>query len=166
MLTANLWTEAGLVNGSCGMVDNIVKPEDDCNMRIIMVDFPTYCGPCVSPSRPNVILITQIHTSNQNGLPLMLTWAITIHKSQGMTLDQVTVDLGCSKFISGLMFIVLSCVKMFRGLRIKPFDFAQLKCIECGKHMDDRHDEFDCLHHLADTNNCLNPANPTHPSSP
>ena len=64
MLTANLWTEAGLVNGSCGVVDDIIKPEDDRIARVVMVNFPGYRGLSLSPSRPNVIPVTQIRATN------------------------------------------------------------------------------------------------------
>jgi hypothetical protein len=45
MVTANLWTEGGVVNGAYGMVDNILKPNDDCKVRIGMVTFPKYADP-------------------------------------------------------------------------------------------------------------------------
>lgn len=64
MLTANLWTKAGLVNGSCGIVDDIIKPVDDRQARIVMVNFPGYHGPCLSPSRPGVVPITQVRAAN------------------------------------------------------------------------------------------------------
>ena len=149
MLTANLWTEAGLVNGSCGIIDNIIKPEDDRIAHIVMVNFLGYRGPSLSPSRLNVVPVTQIRTTNSNRFPLSLAWAITIHKSQGMTLDRITVDLGCNKFASGLTFVALSHMRTFGGLRVEPFDFSRFKRIERGRHVEARHDEFECLHRLA-----------------
>ena len=149
MLTANLWTEAGLVNGSCGVVDDIIKPEDDRIARVVMVNFPGYRGPSLSPSRPNVVPVTQIRATNSNGFPLSLAWAITIHKSQGMTLDRVTVDLGRNEFASGLTFVALSRARTFGGLRVEPFDFSRFKRIERGRHVEARHDEFDRLRRLA-----------------
>ncbi|KAF8485255.1 hypothetical protein DFH94DRAFT_619233, partial [Russula ochroleuca] len=55
-------------------------------------------------------------------MPLTLSWAVTIHKSQGMSLDRVTVDLGCNEFASGLTFVALSQSKTFRGLCILLFN--------------------------------------------
>ena len=149
MLTANLWTEAGLINGSCGVVDDIIKPEDDRVAQVVMVNFPGYRGPSLSPSCPNVIPVTQICATNSNGFPLSLAWAITIHKSQGMTLDCVTVDLGRNEFASGLTFIALSRARTFGGLRVEPFDFSRFKRIERGRHVKARHDEFERLCRLA-----------------
>ena len=50
----------------------------------------------------------QIWMPNFKGMPLMLAWAITIHKAQGMTMDQVTIDLRQKEFSSGLTFVMLS----------------------------------------------------------
>ena len=115
--------EAGRVNGSYGTIVHILKPTDNQNRRVIMVDFPEYHGPALSPLHPTILPITQVRTGNSKGMPLTLAWAITIHKSQGMTLQHATVDIGEKEFASGLSFVALSHCKTFHGLRIQPFDF-------------------------------------------
>ncbi len=60
-------------------------------------------------------------------LPLTMAWAITIHKSQGLTLERVTVDLGHADFSSGLSFVAISRVKTLKGLAFRTrFDQTRL----------------------------------------
>lgn len=149
MMIMNLWTDAGLVNGACGTVVGIVKPADGRKARVLLVDFPTYRGPALSIQSPTVVPITQVCSRKLKGIPLTLSWAITIHKSQGMTLDHVTIDLGDSEYSSGLTFVALSRAKFFLGLRIRPFDFDRFRRITAGKYVLARRSEFTRLRFLA-----------------
>ena len=51
--------------------------------------------------------------------PLILAWAITVHKSQGLTLDQAVIELGPRDFSPGLAFVALSRVTKLKGLAIR-----------------------------------------------
>jgi ATP-dependent DNA helicase PIF1 len=61
-------------------------------------------------------------------LPLVTAWAITIHKSQGLTLERVVVELGPKDFAQGLSFVAISRVKTLSGLAIKTaFGLSRLQ---------------------------------------
>jgi ATP-dependent DNA helicase PIF1 len=61
-------------------------------------------------------------------LPLIYSWAITIHKSQGLTLENAIIDIGSNIFADGQTYVALSRVKSFDGLYLTSFDCYKIKC--------------------------------------
>jgi hypothetical protein len=62
-------------------------------------------------------------------LPLRLAWAITVHKSQGMSLDAMEVDLSKS-FVRGMGYVALSRVRSLGGMKLLGFNDMSLEVDE------------------------------------
>ncbi len=51
--------------------------------------------------------------------PIMLAWAVTIHKSQGKTFDRVIIDVGGGAFAHGQLYVALSRCKTLEGIVLR-----------------------------------------------
>jgi ATP-dependent DNA helicase PIF1 len=60
-------------------------------------------------------------------VPLILAWALTIHKSQGATLDAAEIDVGSGIFECGQTYVALSRVKNLDGLYLTSFDASKIR---------------------------------------
>ena len=60
-------------------------------------------------------------------VPLILSWALTIHKSQGATLDAAEIDVGSGIFECGQTYVALSRVKSLNGLYLTSFDARRIR---------------------------------------
>ena len=60
-------------------------------------------------------------------VPLKLSWAMKIHKSQGLTLLRTAVDLGPSESIAGLPYVAVFKVRKLSDLMIEATSHERLK---------------------------------------
>jgi ATP-dependent DNA helicase PIF1 len=63
-------------------------------------------------------------------IPLILAWALTVHKTQGCTLDYVELNIGKNIFEAGQTYVALSRVKDPSGLFISALDTSKIKAHE------------------------------------
>ncbi|XP_071606535.1 ATP-dependent DNA helicase PIF1 [Heliangelus exortis] len=116
MLAKNLDVSQGLVNGARGVVVGFESEEKGlpkvrflCGVtQVIKMEKWVFKGP------------SGVQLSRQQ-LPLKLAWAISIHKSQGMSLDCVEISLS-RVFESGQAYVALSRARSLAGLRVLDFD--------------------------------------------
>ncbi len=114
MFTKNNAKE-GFVNGTLGIIEGFDK---DNNYPIVKIR-----------NGRRLIVEPMDWTIEENGkslakisqLPLRLAWAITVHKSQGMSLDEAAMDLG-RVFEYGQGYVALSRIRRLSGLHLLGFN--------------------------------------------
>jgi ATP-dependent exoDNAse (exonuclease V) alpha subunit len=129
MLTINQDVEAGLVNGSRGVVKSISKDERSSSPRsvkdylldeyVITVKFMS--GRIETISKHEFKIEDDDRTYVRVGFPLKVCFAITFHKVQGLTLDCVYIDIGSSIFCAGQAYVGLSRCKNLDSLYLRSF---------------------------------------------
>jgi ATP-dependent DNA helicase PIF1 len=82
-------------------------------------------------------------------VPLILSWALTIHKSQGATLDAAEIDVGSGIFECGQTYVALSRVKSLEGLYLTSFD---AKRIRINKKVKEFYESLRLYHESNETN--------------
>ena len=126
MMLKNTYAKEGVMNGSIGIVR-----EFDSKKGYPIVEFTN--GSCIKIV-PEEWCIEKFNENTAEveveammiQIPLILAWAITVHKSQGMTLEKIRCNLG-SAFAEGQVYVAVSRVKTLNGLFIDSFNINNVK---------------------------------------
>ncbi|KAI5083683.1 hypothetical protein GOP47_0003426 [Adiantum capillus-veneris] len=143
MLTKNLDTKGGLVNGSKGVVTGFQSQyktfgdgsKDEKAVKSVshlvspsgywpIVRFDCRTTP-IGPFR-EAVEDGGVEVASRVQVPLILAWALSVHKCQGMTLSKVQTDLS-QAFDYGMVYVALSRVKDLDGLQLVGYDPTRIK---------------------------------------
>jgi len=130
MLIKNL--DSKLVNGSRGIVESFGPEVDDYGKEVPgsrlmpVVRFLSGETRRIAVADWKVLTGTGAVQATRIQVPLKLAWAVTIHKSQGLTIDHLEVDLG-GVFEFGQAYVALSRARRLQGLRVLSFNRMKIR---------------------------------------
>ena len=167
VVTANLKSYQ-LVNGSRGVVIgfrsghevvNLMTKERSCFVTVPVVRFLD--GREIDLCEHTWEIDVSGDLVRKTQIPLTLAWALTIHKSQGMSLDYVVADVGDTIFEYGQLYVVLSRARTLEGLSLKRLSIDRImahpKVVEYDETIRKEHHTTitDCLKTENDFTECL-----------
>jgi ATP-dependent DNA helicase PIF1 len=115
MLLTNLDPEAGLVNGSRGVITGFSEAEGFPMVKFLHgPPLPVKVATAVWSSETD----REEEAVSREQIPLRLAYALTIHKAQGASLDSALVDVGPSTFEYGQAYVALSRVRNLDALYV------------------------------------------------
>ena len=144
MLTTNVDVSDGLVNGARGEVVHIVTSNDN-KVTTVLVKFDnrrvglkaiqtspyrTTYSDAIPLAKYEVVFCAKGKRGSEITclqFPLTLAWATTIHKVQGLTLNEIVVDMKGGRFSPGQAYVAFSRVKTLQSLHILNFNAKAIK---------------------------------------
>ena len=125
MMIKNTLQKEGIVNGSLGIVRDF-----SAKKNYPIVEFNNGKTLTISPESWQLEKFDSINKTSSveaslTQVPLILAWAITIHKSQGLTLDKISCDLSDS-FTAGQSYVALSRARTLDGIFIESINFNKI----------------------------------------
>ena len=116
MCTINLDLDNGICNGSQGVITQLIETNDQ------IIPYVRFSNGIEKPMHIHYWQSEDFPTISVGQYPLILAWALTIHKIQGATLDLAEIDVGNSIFEYGQTYVALSRVKSLKGLYLSAFE--------------------------------------------
>ena len=130
MCLANLDTDAGICNGSLGIVTDFVAHQfnnDGKSLNANIAPRVKFLNGVEMLIFPKLYQHGDYPRLGIQQVPLRLAWAFTIHKSQGVTLDLAQIDLGSNIFEYGQSYVGLSRMRSLEGLYLTGFNPNKIK---------------------------------------
>ena len=125
MMIKNSLQKEGIINGSIGIVKDFSNKKNYPIVEFSNGKTFTIQPDCWNIEKYNLTKkIIEIEASLTQ-VPLVLAWAITIHKSQGLTLDKIRCDLS-QIFTPGQAYVALSRARFLDGVFIDSIDFNKI----------------------------------------
>lgn len=126
MMLKNTYSKEGVMNGSIGIVRGFDNKKgypivEFSNGSVITITKEEWCVEKWNEAKGEIEVEAMMEQ-----IPLILAWAITVHKSQGMTLEKIRCNLG-SAFAEGQVYVAVSRVKTLEGLFIESFNINNVK---------------------------------------
>jgi len=116
MCIANISQDEGIVNGSQGIITQFINGFPEVKFKHI-----------TKIIQPHKWINEKYEDYGVSQIPLILSWAITIHKAQGITLENAMINIGSSVFEYGQAYVALSRVTSREGLYIKSLDLGKIR---------------------------------------
>jgi len=123
MCTMNLDMDAGICNGSQGIIIDVTQ-------SIPAYPVVKFSNGLVKTIQPQFRQSDEYPTIAIGQVPLMLAWALTIHKIQGATLAMADIDVGTNIFEYGQTYVALSRVQSLDGLYLTAFNPGRIRANE------------------------------------
>lgn len=126
MLTRIIDVSLGLVYGSVGIVKSIQSGNNLRNIESVKITLPSKEEHVIERTRGKFEIIDGTYIIRSQ-FPICLSYAITIHKSQGLSLKNVVIDAGNRMFQEGQVYVALSRDVSLDGLHLVNFYPSSIK---------------------------------------
>lgn len=113
------------VNGTLGIIDSVDPVKITLSNGVTITSTPHKWERVVHKVSAKGSITTH-SVASMTQYPFKLAYATTIHKSQGLTLDYIDIDLG-NCFTSGQAYVALSRAKTIEGLRLRGWNPESVK---------------------------------------
>lgn len=120
MIRRNIDTSLGLVNGTLCEVDS-VKRSVTSTVQKVNVKLPSEKIHAIERVKVTFEISKGVYVEREQ-FPLILSYAITVHKSQGISLKTVVIDAGLHNFAWRQIYVALSRVTSLKGLHLINYD--------------------------------------------